>query len=206
MDVVKIYKNKILFYKNAQKRAQSNLSNIPGAIIEKLIVNTQIADDVTLGHLFKLLIKEQVWLEKIYSPFLTESSLKVLIHEFNTQKKMPDDERIDFIEFYWLISADEEEFEMRPEIRGKRRQNGANNDEDEVTLDYIPISVLKNCKLILNKNIAIRRVQSMGEAPVLVSNKNFTLSDIIQAIFYQFSFYGYHSAGAASKNRKTKKS
>lgn len=185
MDRIKIYKDKILYFKSFQEKASRNLRKIPGGIFMKLHERVQIETDVTLGDIFKMLIQEKELLETVFASSLNGVSFDLLISDF--KQAALETEEIDIIEIFWLAELDESEFQLIPAVHGKIE---AEANDESYALDYMPLHTLKNCKIVLNPALTVFSSDPTIDTPVLNTVKHFTMYEMVHALLYEFTFYG----------------
>ncbi len=189
--MLKIEKNKILYFPYTTSKRYRNLTNIKGGIFLKMNDFVEMAENVTFGDFFKLLIKEQKHMDLIFAASLYGVPFGLLIKDFNRKTK-PSDDEIRHLEIYWFVDFDDDGLSIESDLHGISRKE--NNDYDEIPfgLDFIPITELKNYPLKLNENLEIRDYSRVREVDNLVlrTTKKFTLYEIIHAILYELTWYG----------------
>ncbi|GEM_PF-3561166 len=191
--MLKIEKTKILHFPYESSKSYRNLTKVKGGIFRKMNDPVEIADDVTFGDFFKLLIKEKELVNTIFTATLYGVPFDLLIKDFKRKDKK-DDPEIHYLEIYWNVDLDEEGIMIEPEFQCYGRWN-SNEDPDHsglIGLDFTPISELKYSPLKLNENLEIYGSQIKHDKAnlILATTKKFTLYEIIDAVLFELSWYG----------------
>jgi len=189
--MLKIEKNKILYFPHKESKTYRNLSKIKGAIFRKMNDVVEISADVTFGDFFKFLIKEKELTNLIFGASLYGVPFDLLIKDFKKKNKQIDAD-VHFLEIYWYVDYDEDGLLIETDFHGIGKWN-SNDDPNyigAIGLDFTQINELKDYQLKLNENLEIRNNNLKSENLILKTTKQFTLFEIIHAVLYEITWYG----------------
>ena len=191
--MVRIEKTKILYFPYPNCKGYRNLTKVKGGIFGKMNDDVEIADDVTFGDFFKLLIKEKELVNTIFTASLYGVPFDSLIRDFKSKGKM-DDGQLHFLEIYWYVELNEDGLDTGSLFHGF----GLWSDQEDpnhtgpIGIILTPINELKNIPLRLNEAFEIYSswlIQNK-ESLILATKKKFTLYEIIQAILFELTYFG----------------
>ena len=189
--MLKIQKDKILYYPYKESKRFRNLTKIKGGIFKKMNDDVEIAANVTFGDFFHLLIKEKNLIDLIFSASLCSFPFASLIQDFKKKTESLDDED-QFLEIFWHVDFDEDELSVYPGIQLIEIKKGNKNEKITFGLDFLSLSALKEYPLKLNENLEIIDYKNplKNSDLILKTTKKYTLYEITDAIFYELTFYG----------------
>lgn len=189
--MLKIEKNKILYFPYRESKSYRNLTKIKGGIFRKMNDHVEISKNVTFGDFFKLLIKEKQLINLIFGASMYGVSFDLLIKDFKRKSEQKDDE-IQYIEIYWYVDYDKNGLNIEPDFHGIAKEEQNNFDETPIAFDFFPICELKNYPLRLNENLVIIDNDKWRDENriILKTTKQYTLYEIIHCILYELTWYG----------------
>lgn len=189
--MLKIEKNKILYFAHNESKKYRNLTKVKGGMFKKMNDIVIISENVTFGDFFNLLIKEKQLINLIFGASLYGVSSDLLIKDFKKKCELNDDE-IQYLEIYWFVDYDKNGLHIEPNLHGISKKEINNIDEPPIALDFVPICELKNYPLRLNENLEIIDGEKLREEnkTILKTTKQYTLYEIIHSILYELTWYG----------------
>jgi len=153
-----------------------------------------------------LLLTESLDLYPVLSPLFTRGPwLKELVDEGLTPDLF-NNSSIDELIIGWICSIqDDYENEGQSVLETYVHTYGKiNNDNDTYGIDFTPLYELKNCKIVLAREVEISDEQRASfdkdNYPTVIAktHKEFTLFEILHGLFWELSFHG------SPKNRQEK--
>ncbi|HAN78052.1 MAG TPA: hypothetical protein DCQ31_09910, partial [Bacteroidales bacterium] len=185
--MLKIYKNRILYFEDNNSSKFQNLTKIKGGLFKKMNDTVEIAENVTFDDFFKFLIKEKELVEIIFQSSLYGVPFIELIKDF--RKKPKDTKDMEFIQISWNITIDVE-LKIEPIFEGCGKHD--NGNMLKFALELSPICELKDYFFKLNDSFEISQFDftDKKERIIFESTKKFTLYEIISTILSELTFYG----------------
>ena len=191
--MLKIEKTKILYFPYENLKGYRNLTKVKDGIFRKMNDTVEIADNVTFGDFFKFLIKEKELVNTIFTASLYGVPFDLFIKDFKKESKF-DDQEIHYLEIYWYVDFEEDGLYIGSRFHGFGSWNVPDvpNQTGPVGIFLTPINELKNYPLRLNEVFEIYspELKQDNESLILKTTKRFTLYDIINAIFFELTWYG----------------
>ena len=187
--MLKILKDKILYFPYDGSKRFRNLTKIRGGIFKKMNDDVEIADGVTFGSFFNLLIKEKKLIDLVFGASLCSVPFVSLIQDFKKKHDLLDD-GIQYLEIFWYAENNEDELSAYPCIH--LIEINKENEKTSFGLDFLPLSELKEYPLKLNKDFEIFAYDKplVSNSIILKTTKKYTFYEIVHAILYELTFYG----------------
>ncbi len=194
--MLRIEKNKIFYYPNETSKQYRNLSKIKGGIFRKMNDTVEIAENVTFGDFFKLLIKEKQIINLIFESSLYGVNFETFIQDFkkplDVNKLNSSIREMGHLEIFWYVDYNSDYLLIEPAFHGTAKENVLDNPVKFLGLDFLSVYLLKDFPLKLDETVEIADNSRIREKNniILKTKKAFTLYDIIQAILYELTWYG----------------
>lgn len=154
-------------------------------IVSFLSEYVELGESVTIKRIFEIISANIDKFNEIYYSTLGGLTLEPYLQEIeNNQTENLD---IDYVELYWLCDKFDNELNISPSFRG------ISTKFEDCALDFISLNNIKNCILKTNTIIDIFDYNNMEQTEknnLQIGNKQFTLFELFNAIFYEISFHG----------------
>ncbi len=183
-----IEKQKIKYFPYETSKKYRVVSNRKGGIFDCLNVPAELAEDVTFGDLFKFLIKEKDLVNLVLRSSLYRIPFEFFIADFKRKPKIYEPDEVQFLEIYWNTELHENNLFIRPDFHGIGKCN--ESEIGGIAIYMSAVCELKNYVLKLNETLEIRERFDENNKILVKAKRKFTLYEIIQAIFYQFTWFG----------------
>lgn len=144
-----------------------------------------IEPDVTVEDLMNLLFKYVEEVDKIFVSFTEGFKLKKYIESMN--KNSETIRTNPYIEFYHFIDLFDKDFNCTVELKARD-----NNVDDDKSVEYLPISDLKQYFIKLNKSFKMNIIIDISSESITYDGeKEFMFFDVIAKFLYTITLMGY---------------
>ncbi|MCK9416354.1 hypothetical protein M0Q97_06825 [Candidatus Dojkabacteria bacterium] len=158
-------------------------------IVSFLSEYVELGESVTIKRIFEIVSTNIDKFNEIFYSNLGGLTLEPYLQEIeNNQTEKLD---IDYVELYWLCDKYDNDLNISPSLRG------ISPKLEDCALDFISLNNIKNCIIKINTIVDIfdyNKVMEQTDKKVPINlnigNKQFTLFELFNAIFYEISFHG----------------
>jgi hypothetical protein len=159
-------------------------------IVSFLSEYVELGESVTIKRIFEIVSVNIDKFNDIFYSSLGGLSLEPYLQEIeNNQTEKLD---IDYIELYWLCDKYDNDLNISASLRG------VSPKLEDCALDFISLNNIKNCIIKINTVVDIfdynKTMEQQNDKKIPINfeigNKQFTLFELFNAIFYEISFHG----------------
>lgn len=155
--------------------------------------NVELGESVTFKRLFEIVSGNLQKFNEIFYSSLGGYPLEPYLQEI--ENNPTETIESDYLEIHWLCDKYENELNICPSLHGISIK-----EEMSYALDFTSLNNLKNCNVRINKNVEFydfkkskdkkEEIIKPEEFLVNLGDKEFTLFELFNAIFYEISFHG----------------
>lgn len=155
----------------------------------------ELGESVTFKRLFDIIADNVFSFNEIFYSSLGGYSLEPFLQEI--ENNPTESIQSDYLEINWYCDKYEDELNIYPSIGGVSLK-----ENEKYAIDFVSLNNLKELNVRLNREIKIFDYEKMKEElpesenketkdyQIDMGNKNFSLFDLFNAIFYEITFHG----------------
>lgn len=148
-----------------------------------------LEEGITFGTFFNLILKDKDFFNEVFKETMGGFDLNQFTKEWGKNGEKKDVEKINYLEIYRDIKLKDNGdliIDIRNIFEGVIKKETEN---ENVSLDFIPISNLKDLPLKINTDYIIPGI-IIENVNMINSSKDMTLFEVLESILYDITFYG----------------